>query len=64
MGEIYQYAACTLVSLMNHFRDMFLETERQDISIPYRTSVRLRPLSGKYNLVFDGVENTRCGAWA
>jgi hypothetical protein len=48
----------TLVSLMSYFQDTFLETERRDICIPYRTSVRSRPISGKYKLVFDGVENT------
>lgn len=61
MGQTYQYAACTITSLRSNFQESFLISDALSIRLPYTSPIR-PSVTGHYELVLDGVENTLGGA--
>jgi hypothetical protein len=55
MGEIYQYAACTITSLRSSFDQKFLNPTVPEITLPYKSSIR--DISTEFKLRLDEVEN-------
>jgi hypothetical protein len=56
MGIIYQYAACTIVSLMSTFNSSFLNSGPPGLIIPYESSIDSSH-HGNFKLSLESVEN-------